>query len=142
MPPAGMPSISRLAVHEMFYNASQTDWRTAYVSPAFPQSDLTNLQIRSVAQSQAVRSGFQNALDARGLSAAAPAAESPSAPLAAPCVCYQAKEPEPFSTVLSRAGKRCAICPPAQSAVRPLFAAHGCSVSTGLVEGGFLNLVP
>ena len=90
----------------MFAGADQADWKPASLSSAFTHRYLTNLKSCSVAQSQAVRSGSQNEVDVRGMSPAAVAAESPSAPLAAPCVCYQAKEQEPLSAVLSRAGKR------------------------------------
>ncbi len=90
------------------------DWRQCpVISAGFTQSYLTNLNICSTPLGAAARYDSRHASHAaRGPLPAAPSAQtqhqSSSAParLAAPCVCYQAKEQEPLSAVLSRAGKR------------------------------------
>ena len=89
-----------------------SDWRpSSSISAGFTQSYLAHLNICSLPQTSAARSDSRHAFDAaRGWLPAPPAAQSQSssasARLAAPCVCYQAKEPEPISAVLSRAGKK------------------------------------
>lgn len=66
------------------------------------------------------RSGSNMTSGSFAASAVSPAGEiGAGSKLAAPCVCYQAKEKEPLADTLRRAGKRCAspFAPPSSSAL-------------------------